>query len=331
MARHREQRSTCPDCDLTLDRRDFVKMAGTTALAAGGLSWLAGGSQVHAAPTAESSAETAVGRLYASLSDQQKQTICFPFDHALRTRINANWHITKPTIDDKFYSDEQRKLIDEIFRGVTSEDGYERFLKQLEDDAGGFGAYSIAIFGEPGSGKFEWEMTGRHLTIRADGDSVEGVAFGGPMVYGHGESDPKHNLFHYQTKRANEVFQALDAPQAKQALLPKAPTENNVPIQGGDGKFPGINVGDLSSDQQELVEQVIKVILAPYRKEDVDEALAILKQAGGLKTLHMAFYETGDLNSDKVWDVWRVEGPSFVWHFRGAPHVHAYVNIGQKG
>jgi len=44
----------------------------------------------------------------------------------------------------------------------------------------------------------------------------------------------------------------------------------------------------------------------------------------------MAFYEKGDLESDKVWDIWRVEGPSFVWHFRGAPHVHAYINIGHR-
>ena len=32
----------------------------------------------------------------------------------------------------------------------------------------------------------------------------------------------------------------------------------------------------------------------------------------------------------KIWDIWRLEGPNFVWHFRGAPHVHAYVNISQK-
>jgi hypothetical protein len=44
----------------------------------------------------------------------------------------------------------------------------------------------------------------------------------------------------------------------------------------------------------------------------------------------MAFYEQGDLEGDKVWDIWRLEGPSFVWHFRGAPHVHAYINIAQR-
>jgi len=28
-----------------------------------------------------------------------------------------------------------------------------------------------------------------------------------------------------------------------------------------------------------------------------------------------------------VWDNWRLEGPSFVWWFRGSPHVHVWVNV----
>ena len=34
--------------------------------------------------------------------------------------------------------------------------------------------------------------------------------------------------------------------------------------------------------------------------------------------------------SDYGNSIWRLEGPTLVWHFRGAPHVHAYVNIGAK-
>ena len=76
------------------------------------------------------------------------------------------------------------------------------------------------------------------------------------------------------------------------------------------------------------MESTLKVLLAPYREEDVDEIMAILKQGGGLDRLSMAFYQEGDLEEDKMWDIWRIEGPSLVWHFRGAPHVHAYINIG---
>ncbi len=320
----------CPDCEPRFDgesRRDFMKRLGSTALAVS-----AAGSFVHVAegsPTRSSSAETAVGRFYESLTDAQRKVVCMPFDHELRSKINANWHVVEPTIAELF-TDEQRANVLEIVRDVTTEDGYERFLEQMEQDDSGIDAYSCAIFGNPESGDFQWELTGRHLTLRADGNSVANRAFGGPLIYGHGEEDPKHNLFYYQTKKANEVFRALDAPQAKLALIDKAPKEADVLLQGESGQFPGIRVGELSSDQKELVEETLRVLLAPYRQEDVDEAMAILKQGGGLDQLHMAFYREGDLNDDQVWDIWRVEGPSFAWHFRGAPHVHAYINIGIK-
>jgi hypothetical protein len=285
----------------------------------------------HAAPTPASPAETLVGQFYASLSPQQKQAICLPFDHELRHRISANWHVRDVAIGDDSYSQAQRDLIRQIVRSVTTEDGYERLLRQMDDDDGGIESYSVAVFGEPGAGKFQWELTGRHLTLRADGDSVDKAAFGGPLVYGHGEESPQDNLFHYQTKQANAVFQALDSQQRTRALLKNAPPEAAVEIQGSGGKFPGIAVKELSSDQRELVQATLKTIMAPYRQEDVDEVMAIAQAGGGLDALHMAFYQEDDLENDQVWDIWRVEGPSLVWHFRGAPHVHAYINVAIKG
>jgi hypothetical protein len=328
----------CPECDARIDRRDFLARVGGVALAAGAVPLLSDPGKAGAAPTATSQAETAVKALYDTLTPSQRKLICLPFDHELRRRINANWKITEPDIGSDFYTDQQRDLVDQIFRGVTSEEGYDRFRKQMKEDSGGFGNHAIAIFGQPGSGKFEWEMTGRHLTIRADGDSVSHRAFGGPIVYGHGTGDGiaglPGNVFYYQLQTANEVFQALDAKQRQQALLAKAPPEGRVRIRGEGREFPGIAVGQLSEDQKELVEQTIKVILAPYRDEDVQEAVAMIKTGGGFDQLHMAFYRTDasgtpDLGQDGQWEIWRLEGPTFVWHFRGQPHVHTYVNIGR--
>lgn len=327
----RSENNPCPDCDVPVSRRTFLQRAGSTALAATAVPMLLAGKNLHAAPTAESAAETAVGRFYQTLTETQKKTIVLPFDNELRSRANANWHITKPKIDDDFYTKEQRALVEDIVRKVTSPDGFERLKTQTEEDSGGLGQYSVAVFGAPGTGKFEFELTGRHLTLRADGNSVDKTAFGGPMIYGHGEENVNENLYHYQTKQVNEVFKALDAKQAQAALLTKAPAEAAVSIQGAGGKFPGIAVKELSKDQQGLVEATLKVLLAPYRKEDVDEVFEILKATGGVEQLHFAFYQQEDLQDDKVWDIWRVEGPAFVWHFRGAPHVHAYINIGQVG
>ena len=321
---------SCDDCSPSVDRRSFLQTVGGSALAGLAANALWNPASIYAAPTPQSAAESAVARLHATLSDAQKKTILFPFDHELRNRINANWHITKPLIRDDFYTKEQRTLVTEIVKNITTPDGFERIEKQTDYDDGGLGGYSIALFGTPGE-KCEFELTGRHLTLRADGNSVDKAAFGGPIVYGHGEEDPKENLFGYQTKQVNEVFKALDAKQAKVALLNKAPTESAVDLQGPGKTYPGLAVSELSADQKELVEKTLKVLLGPYRSEDTDEVMAILKESGGLDRLHLAFYQQGDLGNDKVWDIWRVEGPSFVWHFRGAPHVHAYVNIGMVG
>lgn len=328
MSKNTKQQN-CSECQ-ELDRRRFMKTVGGAVVASAVAPVLFDSRFAHAAPTTQIPAETAVKQFYQSLSEKQMLEICFPFDHELRSRVNANWHVTKPSIGDDFYTKDQRALIDTIVRNVTSEDGYERMIKQMDEDAGGMDEFSVAVFGEPGKGKFEWELTGRHLTLRADGDSVDKAAFGGPIVYGHGEESVADNMYFYQTKQVNEVFKALDAKQHALALVKKAPREADVQVQGSQGAFSGLSVSELSGDQKELVEATIKVLLAPYREEDRTEVMEIVQAAGGVDKLHMAFYEDGDLEGDKVWDIWRLEGPSFVWHFRGAPHVHAYINIAQR-
>ena len=311
----------------SVDRRSFLTaLGGATACAATGTA-LFDARLAHAAPSPQSTAETAVKQFHASLSEKQVAEICFPFNHPKRFIANANWHVTEPTIGDNFYSVQQRGLINDIVKGITSEEGAELLQTQMEDDDGGIDAYSVAMFGNPAEGPFQWELTGRHLTLRADGNSVDKTAFGGPLIYGHGEGDASTNLFYHQSKQVNEVFQALDSKQAKQALIARAPRESAVAIQGDQGTFPGIHVGELSSDQQALVGTTVQKLLSPYREEDVAEVMAILKESGDVANLHMAFYEQEDLDSDGIWDIWRIEGPSFVWHFRGAPHVHAYINI----
>jgi len=65
----------------------------------------------------------------------------------------------------------------------------------------------------------------------------------------------------------------------------------------------------------------------PFRQSDRDEVTRCLKTQGGLDACHLAFYKEGDLGSDGLWDNWRLEGPSFVWYFRGNPHVHVWDNV----
>jgi hypothetical protein len=330
-------------CAPPLDRREFLHHAGHSALALGAAAYLSplALAAEQAAASSASTPESLVKLLYQSLSPKQRDSICYAWDHQdpklglLRTRVSANWNITDPTIDSDFYTDEQQELVRAIFKGIVHPEWHERYEKQQEDDGGGFGANnSIAIFGKPGEGKSELVLTGRHTTLRCDGDSAEHVAFGGPIFYGHDPSgtlneNASHegNVFWPQAVEANKLYQALDGKQQKLALVTNAPNESDIPFRGRNGKFDGIPVSELSSDQKERVQEVLRKLIEPYRQSDQDEAVKCLKAQGGIDACHLAFYQEGDIGKDNVWDIWRLEGPSFVWHYRGAPHVHVWVSV----
>ncbi|MDP6354184.1 MAG: DUF3500 domain-containing protein [Planctomycetota bacterium] len=175
-------------------------------------------------------------------------------------------------------------------------------------------------------------MSGRHMTLRCDGNSAEHVAFGGPIFYGHAprfNEKPGHpgNIYWEQALAANKVYQMLDGRQRKLAEVSKTPREQSVSFKGKDGNFQGIPVSQLSDDQKEHVQKVLQKLIEPYRKSDQDEVISALKKQGGLDACHLAFFTDRDLGNDGVWDNWRLEGSSFVWHYRGAPHVHVWVNV----
>lgn len=336
----------CPDCDRATaanpSRRDFLHTAGLTgaaAVAAGALpAWSRAADSSTGAGSADGTPESIVKHLYGSLTDKQKGEVCFGWDHTdkrglLRTRVENNWHITKPDINSDFFTADQRAVIKQIFEGIIQPDWHKRIYKQLEDDAGGFGEdQNIAIFGTPGSDKFEFVMTGRHMTLRCDGHSSEHAAFGGPIFYGHAASGfnekPNHpgNVFWHQALAANKVFEMLDGKQREQALVQKLPKESQVGFHG-TAALPGLAVADMSPDQRALVQDVLAKLIEPYRQSDRDSVTACLKAQGGLDKCALAFYRDGDLGGDQVWDCWRLEGPSFVWYFRGTPHVHVWVNV----
>lgn len=303
-------------------RKVLATVAAATALTTTPRSFLFG------EPSRSSKAESVAGELFESLTQEQRATVALSFQDPLRSRVNPNWHVVKPTVGSSFYSKNQQAMATQIVRELTSKSGYERLQKQTEEDDGGIEAYSMAWFGKPGDKQFEWMLTGRHLTLRADGNSIEKVAFGGPIIYGHGEeSSPKDNLFYYQTEKVNALFAALDSKQREQALVAGSAGEQNVTVDSKRATA-GISIGALQEDQRKLFVDALATILAPYREDDASEAMRIIEAAsGGVSSLKIAYYKDADLLSDGIWDDWRIEGANTVIHFRGAPHVHAYIHI----
>ena len=294
---------------------------------------------LSAAPASGVTSETLAAQLHGSLDEAQRRLLCREFNDPLRQKVDNNWMITGRSIKDALRPDQQ-DLVRQIFRKLHHPDHAEAMMRQMVEDSEGKGfegGTSVALFGRPGSGAFELVLTGRHCTRRCDGDSVAGTAFGGPIFYGHQSgpndeepADHPGNVFWYQARRANELFQALDGRQRQAALVegrsrPERATET-VRLSGRREGLAGLPCSELSADQKGLMRQVLRDLLAPFRQVDADESMRLV-EAQGLGNLNLAYFKAHDLGKDGVWDVWQIEGPHMLWYFRGDPHVHCWVHL----
>ncbi|MCI0681596.1 MAG: DUF3500 domain-containing protein [Gemmataceae bacterium] len=342
-----EQQPFCPECaDEALDRRNFFTAVGGTAVTLVGLQAVSSGPRVLGqAPAAQAPAarqarpaEALIRELHSTLTDEQKRRVVLPWDHGgagspTRLRMYNAAIFGDRRIQD-VYTPAQRELCERILRGICSgDDGYRLISRGgTWDNSRAFDNCGAYIFGDPtGDNQFSWVFTGHHLTVRCDGNSEQDAAFGGPMYYGHSPDGwSQRNIFFPQTRAVKEVFDSLNDNQRRQAMAMWQQGEQRE--QAGSVQFrqrhPGLPARELTADQRALMQQAMRVILAPYRREDADEVMQILRRNGGLERLHLAFYRDQGANDDARWSFWRIEGPGFVWNFRVLPHVHTFVNIG---
>lgn len=339
-----------------VDRRSFLRhVAGVSTAAA------FAGDLVAQAPAGPSPSAIAIRNFHQSLTDQQRQRMCFAWDHLgftglpLRLHVTNNWAISPVSLSS--FSQEQQRLIDAILASVLAEGWPDRIKRQAREDTGQpWGNQKIALFGAPDSGPCQCVITGFHLTLRATCDRSPGVAFNGAICHGHQPSGFNErvghpdNIFWYQARLANSVYQALDPQQRRAALVTRGmpfylvdgridrrnilpdtrlpqPLEPDVRFRRPDDTVPGLPIGDMSRDQRALVERTLDGLLEIYQPEYRDQVRACLRRQGGLERCHFAFYQEHDLGSDGEWDNWRIEGPAFVWYFRGFPHVHLWLHV----
>jgi hypothetical protein len=285
-------------------------------------------------------AEAAVAELYRGLSQAQRREICFDWDHVdplrgrLRAFVSNHWQVTPVPIRSDFFTRKQQHLIHDVFTSLVDPAWYPRFLKQADDDNHGnpWGAdQSVGLFGDPDHGPFQCVITGRHMTLRASGNEAGGAAFGGPILYGHQASglreEPHHpgNVFWAQALQASRLAATLDERQLEQAVLRRLPPETAI---GFRPDRPGLAVKSLRADQRSELEKILAVLVEPFRAQDQARVKECLARHGGLDACHLMFGRDGR-QSAPHWDNWRLEGPAFVWHFRGYPHVHVWVHVAE--
>jgi uncharacterized protein DUF3500/5'-nucleotidase-like protein len=320
---------------MTVNRRTLVKGGSTLGVLLAGGIWarfrfLPPGRSRQLLPVDE-----LARRFAASLDDRTRGLACVAYDHPMRQYHNRGVKGGGAPIGSEIFDWEQRRLLTDLLHAGLSEQGRERVPNEFFLRFGGVQHMKVLLCGEPESPPYQLILTGPHLNLRLGGASKEGAAFGGPQVYGdqrgNGHVGLPGNLWRFQLDLARRLFETLDEGRRRVALLPTAPVQTEIQLQGKGGALPGIPVAELAPGQKALARNLVDAILSTYPPSDVAFANECLAANGGLDGLCLAYYRDGELDASGLYQIFRLEGPAAVFHFRGAPHVHAFVNVAMDG
>lgn len=312
-----------------VSRRELIRALGFTAT-------LAAFPGLRAAAAGKDSLPM---QFYKSLTEEQRAKICLPVDHPKRQFVSNWWYICPEQRLHTFYTKDQQDLVRQIFESLHHPEHREKMNWQVQKDLMGQikNTPSVGFFGTPKDNNFEFIYTGHHVTRRCNAHTDRGLGFGGePIFYGNfakAFNETRHhegNPFWYQGLLFNEFYSALDGKQQAKILVGREPRDEHpsVVIQKRKTDLPGLSGADLSKDQQAKLLDTMRRMLVCFRPDDVAATMKTIEDKKLIERLFVSCYGGSyDIGSDKVWDVWQIEGPDMVWYFRGMPHIHGYFHL----
>jgi hypothetical protein len=308
--------------------------AGAAVGAAGGAGLL-GYEVIPQSPSAQLPRVDVLAREFqASLDAEQRADTCVAYDHPLRQYHNRGvWGGGREVLFG--FSRHQRRILTDLLYAGLSEEGRQRIPDEYFAKFSGVHGMRVLVCGDPAAPPYQIVLTGAHLNLRLGGRSREGAAFGGPQVYGDQRGNDRvglpGNVYRDQFTLAQQLLHRLAPADRRLAILEDAPVQTAVELQGRNGRFPGVAIGTLADDQQRLARELVDRILATYAPEDSAYARTCLDANGGIAGLSLSYYQRGQDGDIPDAQVFRLEGSGAVMHFRGYPHVHAFINIAMDG
>jgi len=138
-----------------------------------------------------------------------------------------------------------------------------------------------------------------------------------------GKSRASGNIFWPQAEATSRLYAMLDEPQRKVAEIEALPEEHAI---GSIRSAWNLRTGTLAPTESR-VESGPALPGSAVPGSDRARIASCLAAQGGLERCTWPFARANRISAPD-WDDWRLQGPSFVWHWRGWPHVHVWVNIG---
>jgi hypothetical protein len=319
-----------------MNRRRLLKVGGGTVAA----SAVAGGALAYrfvpSSPGDQLGPPSELaGKLLESVSPELRARLQVDYDHPYRQYHNRGVWGGGVNVARADLTRAQRNLVVELMHSGLSSAGRTIIPNQMLLKIPDAVFNNLLICGEPDSAECQILFTGPHLNLRIGGANREGVAFGGPQVYGdqRGNKAPglPGNVYRPQLAAGMALYGALSPEQQKAAVIPQSPIQTRIEVQGSNGAFAGVPVAEMTPDQKQTVRRMIDLTFAPYPEADVAYARACLEANGGLGALHASFYADSAYEGSQSYQTYRLEGPAAVFYFRGFPHVHAFFNVAMDG
>lgn len=320
-----------------MNRRDALKGAAGLGALAGSVAVLRYG--FVAPPPSErlASVDELAIQVFEGLAEDERAKACVPYDHPLRQYYNRGLGMGGAMVATLGW--DRRRALTDLFHAGLSEIGRTRVPDQFGFGWTGVNFMQLVICGDPRTGPYQIVLSGVHLNLRIGGRSEEGAALGGAQVYGDQRGNERvglpGNVYRYQMEAAHRLRESLTPAQRAAMRVEHAPAQTLIGVQGRDGRFDGVPVAELVPASRKSAREVVARILENYAEEDAAYALECLERNGGVDALHLADYDVdyqgGRRAGDAPSQIFRLEGPAAVFHFRGEPHVHAFVNVAMDG
>ncbi len=335
-----------PDINVesSTSRRAFLAGVGAVA----GLA-LSNGRQWLGSDIGKMSFDELFSAFVSSLTTTQRAHTFLASDHPARQVTLTQAVHQGPHIGTLFNGD-QVALIRAMYEQVLSSQG-RAWLQNTVSLEGRFEGSILKIYSQDANQasvrNSQVVINGGHYMLRTD-DLNDGYALGGPVSYGQQLGNNKFrvqgNAFKAHGDAIDLLHAALSDVERQLAYQDSPPQELLLQTQGVGGVFPGVRIGDISSPAQEVAREALNTLFAGFTLSQQSEAWSAIEDNGGIGSLHLALYqdfsfytdgtrfselspEEQKLRGNPYTQIWRIEGPASVIHFKGYPHVHAYMNI----
>lgn len=287
-------------------------------------------SDVFAMPAADAQTQAVVeaaDAFLATLSDDQRLAVIFPFDDNAQ---RANWSnfpdaaFQRAGLSRGEMTEAQLTALDALLAQVLSEDGLanaryqmraDDISAELEPDGPNFGAdnYYVSFIGEPSAtAPFMVQFGGHHLAYNATFFGAD--ASFSPMLTG-GEplridyEGAAVTIAEQEALAATAFLESLDATQRAAAVR----GDNSINLLLGPGAYgvtvapEGVKGSDLSDDQKALLEDVIASRLGYV---NADDFAALMEQVrAGMDDTTFGWWGPAEPLGGAYW---RVTGPTLV-------------------